>query len=102
MKYGIDYKNMNTGIHGLLLYSTKINAEIIHQCLKNNLDKEDFQEIQEDIFANAAESIEEIDFRNLKEVMKNVTYSINENGLVHPVTNNIRIINHGQSLDLYC
>lgn len=102
MKYAIDYRNMHTGIHGLLLYPTKNHAEAICQCLNNTKNNEDFPEILEDIFKNAPDAIEEVDFRNLTEVMKDVTYSTNENGLVHSITNNIRIINFNQSLDLSC
>lgn len=102
MKYGIDYKNMRTGIHGLLLYSTRIHAEAIYQCLNNNLKKENFQEMQQDIFNNAHGIIEKIDLRKLSEVMKDVSYSSNENGSVHPATSNIRIVNFNESIDLYC
>jgi hypothetical protein len=100
MKYAIDYRNMRNGIHGLLLYNTKSSANAMFCSLHNSKDDNGFNDMVEFACEFAHAVIEEVDYRELEEVMKDVNYSVNDNGRVHTLTSNVRIVNFNQSIDI--
>ena len=109
MKHAIDYRNMHTGIHGLVLFNNEKTAEELYTSCKiaeqNHPDSEpiDYDQLLIDLFENeSCGVIEEVNFRTLTKILKEHPYSINVNGRVQTVTEDINIINFNQSVDLYC
>lgn len=106
MKYAIDFLNMRTALHGLLLFKSKKIANKAYQDLyyaEHGTDSnETYDLIVEKTLKNCHSTIDEIDRCFIKDTIKNREYSINEDGHVHPEYDNIRIVNYGYPLDLYC
>lgn len=96
MKYAINYRDMHTAMHGLILFDSKEDAESSLVIL-NEQKEEGVQSVFE--YAHSVE--DEINYRDIPEVITNFEYLINENGRVHPVINDITIINHDSAVDIY-
>lgn len=97
MKYALDYRNMHTAIHGLLLFDTRKQAEKAYEILRVDNQPETISMVLEDLHSY----VEEVDYRKLTEVMKAFCYHVNDNGRVHTIQNNVRIVNYRRSIDLY-
>lgn len=116
MYYCIDYRNMHTGIHGLIVYNTRNDAENAYEKFKakerdleksaylEEMDKEDYEYNYEylirELFEKSISNMnyDEIDYRNIKEI-----YKVNKKGekkLVRKYDED-KIICNLVSLDLY-
>jgi len=97
MKYAINYRNMHTGIHGLILFDTRSSADSNLKYIKKCKDTEDqlqYDQMLFDVFEKkSCALVQELNYRVLKDVMKNFVYSINGKGKVRPVSDNVRFIN---------
>ena len=93
--YGIDVRNFNTGIHGLLIFKDKTSAEESLELLREG---EDVEMIQEEVL-----TFKEIDFReiNRNNVVKylNITYE-DVFGDVITEERNIKVVNKN-SIEVY-
>ena len=104
MKYAIDYRSMHNAIHGLILFNTRKQVTEAHTMLKtlaHTKTEEDYNSLLEEVLNNCYTVVDDLNYRDFQPVMKEFKYSINENGHVHPVYDNVTIINYDQSIDLY-
>lgn len=65
--YGIDYRNMHTALHGILVFADSDEAEQAYDQLKQAEQLEDeheYNNILRDVFDFAIEDIDEINFRD--------------------------------------
>ena len=95
MMYGIDVRNFNTGIHGLLIFKDKTSAEESLELLREG---EDVEMIQEEVL-----TYKEIDFReiNRNNVAKYITITYEDVfGDVVTEERNIKVVNKN-SIDVY-
>lgn len=75
-KYCINYRNMHTAIHGLILFDTRREAEDAYGFLKKNIRKIEMSEMEDEftyedivniVFNSSEGCIDEINFRDIKE-----------------------------------
>ena len=102
-KYCIDFRNMYTAIHGLIVFNTRKDAEDAYEFLKKNIRKLEVSETNDegltydDVINNVLNSstnfIDEINFRSIKEKQ---LY-----GRLQKVYDNDYIIVNFCSIDLY-
>lgn len=101
MKYAIEYRNMHTAIHGLLLFNSSRAAEKGLKVIAAITDTEDNSGLYDLLFELANNQIEEVNFREMKEKQK-MWYSVNNNGHVSPEEDTIKIVNFNSvKPDLY-
>lgn len=109
--YCIDYRNMNTAIHGLIAFNDRKSAEIEYTKLKtaingiedllnkNGITQEQYSilydEIVSECFNHSIEIIEEVNFRHFKEVVR-------YGKLSKIYADKYIIVNNLLSIDLYC
>lgn len=65
--YGVDYRNMHTAIHGILVFSDRDEAEQAYDELKQaerTNDEYEYNDILDYVFDFAVEDIDEINFRD--------------------------------------
>lgn len=100
--YCIDYRNMHTAIHGLIVYDSRKQAEDAYELLRKNIrefgfngmdEEQTYQEILNIAFNSSIDCIDEIDFRKIKEKQ---LY-----GRLQKVYNDDYIIVNFCSIDLY-
>lgn len=96
MKFAIDYRNMHTAVHGLILFNGKKTAENSLKLLNDSQDDKTFENVME----KCVSTINEVDYRKLTEVMK-VDFCVCNDKHNENRTENIRIVNYGQAIDLY-
>lgn len=95
MKYAIDYRNMNTGVHGLIFFDRESCANKWLSIL--NYDEDTFQCCLDVSVA----IVEEVQFRTLEKIMKNLEYNVNVDGKIERKVDNVKIINYEKSVDVY-
>ena len=99
MVYGVLTTSYLKGTTDIVLFKQKGLAKSCLRILTNLWEKGDTEDEGYDlIFGYSHATIEEIHKKDWAEVNKNITYSVNENGKVHPTTDNIRIINFSESV----
>jgi hypothetical protein len=102
MLYGIDYRDMNTAIHHLVLFKDKQTAEESLEILKTAKDIDD-QDLYNDsiqfVFKSSINDIE-VNYRELTRIYETY-YSENNNGQVSKYLDEVDIINFNHSIDLY-
>ena len=67
--YGINYRNMHTGIHGLIIFNDEDNARANYTTLLQLDDVEDnaeYEDIINEVLENSDDWIEEIDYKDIK------------------------------------
>lgn len=94
--YGVDYRNMHTAIHGILVFSDIDEAEQAYDQLKQaerSNDEHEYAAILDDVFEFAVEDIDEINFRDFVDVDGDKIYPLYEDEFI--------IIVNDFAVDLY-
>ena len=102
MLYGIDYRDMNSAVHHLLIYKKEKIANNCLEILKisNNIGNQEIDDISIDfVFNNAIDNIE-VNYRELTEIYE-TRYHENINGMVLRYADKVKIINFEESIDIY-
>ena len=101
-QYCIDFRNMHTAIHGLIVFNTRKEAEDGYTFLKNNIRKIELGQMDETltyediinmVLNSSSDFIDEINFRSIKEKQ---LY-----GRLQKVYNDDYVIVNFCSIDLY-
>ena len=77
--YGVDYRNMHTGLHGILVFSDIDEAEQAYDDLKQAEranDDHEYNAILDNVFEFAVEDIDEINFRDFVELDGDKIYPV--------------------------
>lgn len=92
MIYGVMIRSYGKGTTDIWLFKKRKDAEtcasICKEVWEKGLDIEEYDRIPK-----GYATIEEVNSRNWQEVNKDEWVTVNENGHVHPVLHNIRIVN---------
>jgi len=99
MIYAINYRNMRTAIHGLVLFEDKDFAQNIlsYMLTCDTIPKEDI----DILFNESYHTIEKVDWRRLKEYATFQFWRNAGNGCHEQVRTQIKILNPNNAIDLY-
>lgn len=94
--YGVDYRNMHTGIHGILVFADIDEAEQAYDDLKQaeySKDEYEYNDILDDVLESVVEDIDEINFRDFVNVDGDKVYPYSDDEFI--------IIVNDFAVDLY-
>lgn len=94
--YGVDYRNMHTAIHGILVFSDRDEAEYAYDELKRaerTNDEHEYDDILDHVFNFAVDTIEEVNYRDYVELDSDKIYPVYDDEFI--------IIVNSISIDLY-
>ena len=88
--YGVDYRNMHTATHGILVFSDKDEAEYAHLDLMRAAAVDDNHKsnfVVEDVFNSAVEVLEDINYRNFTKIDGEKIYPYHDDEFIIIVNN---------------
>ncbi len=93
MIYGAMLRSYGKGLVDIWLFNKRKDAESCVSICKSIWEQEEIRVEDYDVIPEIYSTIEEVNTRDWQEVNKDEWVSVNENGHVHPVLHNIRIVN---------
>lgn len=91
--YGVDYRNMHTAIHGIIVFSDRDDAEWAYDELKRASRADyghEYDFILDDIFNSSIEVLEEINYRNFTDAAGEKVYPYHDDEFII-IVNNISV-----------
>lgn len=88
--YGIDYRNMHNAIHGILVFSDNDDAKQCYDDLKQAEyveDQSEYDVILEQVFDFAIDNVEEINYRDFRDVAGEEIYPLYDDEFIIIVNN---------------
>ena len=105
MKYGVEYRNMHTGVHGVLVVQEEETADMVLATLNQlsqgleedaTIELEKMEFVMEHVYAD----VDDLHYKDIKEKMT-LDYEINCNGRVSVEESIVTIINANQAVDVF-
>jgi len=76
MKYGVNYRNFRTAIHGILIFDEREDAENAYESLdyieNNEVDDDFYDEEITRVAGDSVDNIEEVDYRKITSKMSDI------------------------------